>query len=184
MVFPSPLDTRFVRTQCRELASSHMSRRMVFPSAPEMFISSDPNAGGWPTTKWQGGSNSIRPTEIPQYSTGSSTPVYNIAKTESSTGGGGDHPGLINSNHPLPRRCNGYITCTSIKGDLPHQDRPDQNEEHHLSSIVLEIQTHGSPSLANQTPPNFGNRRRRTRSTYLNKNFCHLHSPPLWSWKP
>jgi hypothetical protein len=41
-----------------------------------------------------------------------------------------------------------------------------------LSSIVLELQSRGSTSPANQITPKFGNRRRRARSTYLPKKFC------------
>jgi hypothetical protein len=39
------------------------------------------------------------------------------------------------------------------------------------TTIVAELKLRGSPSLANQSSPNFGNRRRRARSTCLPKKF-------------
>jgi hypothetical protein len=132
----------------------------------------------WHTPRFWGGRKSHSDLGSSQYPgpAGPSAPSIFITEPESS-GGDPDHPPNA-SKAPRPR--------TSYKrGNILPPHIRSANTKNTLSpSINLELQTRGSPSLANQIPPNFGNRRRRARSTYIPKKLRYSPTYPLLSWKP
>jgi hypothetical protein len=76
--------------------------------------------------------------------------------------GSSQYPGAAGSSSPPPSSLRPVVHKRGSR-------RSNQHEEHTLSRpTVLELQLCGSPSLANRTPPKFGNRR-RTRSTHLSR---------------
>jgi hypothetical protein len=102
------------------------------------------------------------------------------------SGGGGESSGLLMSDHPPPSTQRWEDGRMGYKKGEPFSSSNQiwDSRRLSLSSIVLELKSRRSPSLANQITPYLENRRRRDRSIYLPKKFQDTHSFPYSFEKP